>query len=106
VHEAMSGASGIAGVGSRHLRVLRGGAFNNNRNNLRCAYRNRNNPNNRNNDIGFRVVLSTFVWLPEMSGGVFHPSVPRQMAEPVPGRVPMNILGRANSSGPISWIES
>jgi hypothetical protein len=40
--------------------VLRGGAFNNNPNNARCAYRNRNNPNNRNNNIGFRVVVSTF----------------------------------------------
>jgi formylglycine-generating enzyme required for sulfatase activity len=39
--------------------VLRGGAFNNNDNNLRCAYRNDNDPDNRNNNIGFRVVLST-----------------------------------------------
>ncbi|MBC7233296.1 MAG: SUMF1/EgtB/PvdO family nonheme iron enzyme [Chloroflexi bacterium] len=37
-------------------RVLRGGSWNNNRNNVRCAYRDRNNPNNRNNNIGFRVV--------------------------------------------------
>jgi hypothetical protein len=37
--------------------VLRGGAFNNNERNVRCAYRNRNNPNNRNNNIGFRVVV-------------------------------------------------
>jgi len=37
---------------------LRGGAFNNNEDNARCAYRNRNNPNNRNNNIGFRVVVS------------------------------------------------
>jgi formylglycine-generating enzyme required for sulfatase activity len=36
--------------------VLRGGAFNNNQNNVRCAYRNRNNPNNRNDNIGFRVL--------------------------------------------------
>jgi formylglycine-generating enzyme required for sulfatase activity len=40
--------------------VLRGGAFNNNQQNVRCAYRNNNNPNNRNNNIGFRVVLATF----------------------------------------------
>jgi hypothetical protein len=39
--------------------VLRGGSWNNNRNNARCAYRNRNNPDNFNNNIGFRVVLST-----------------------------------------------
>jgi retron-type reverse transcriptase len=38
--------------------VLRGGAFNNNQRNVRCAYRNRNNPNNRNDNIGFRVVVA------------------------------------------------
>jgi len=34
---------------------------------LRCASRNRNNPNNDNNNIGFRVVVSTFFhwdWCP------------------------------------------
>jgi hypothetical protein len=39
--------------------VLRGGAFNNNPQDVRCAYRNNNNPDNRNNNIGFRVVVST-----------------------------------------------
>jgi len=39
-------------------RVLRGGSWNNNRNNARCAYRNRNEPDNFNNNIGFRLVLS------------------------------------------------
>jgi hypothetical protein len=37
-------------------RNVRGGAWNNNRRNLRCAYRNRNTPDNFNNNIGFRVV--------------------------------------------------
>jgi len=45
-----------------HHRVVRGGAFNNNERNVRCAYRNRNNPNNRNNNQGFRVVVSTLFW--------------------------------------------
>jgi hypothetical protein len=36
--------------------VLRGGNWNNNANNSRCAYRNNNNPNNANNNIGFRCV--------------------------------------------------
>jgi formylglycine-generating enzyme required for sulfatase activity len=35
--------------------VLRGGSFNNNADNARAAYRNNNNPDNRNNNIGFRV---------------------------------------------------
>lgn len=45
---------------TQRCRVLRGGAFNNNENNVRCAVRNRNNPNNRNMNIGFRVVASIF----------------------------------------------
>jgi hypothetical protein len=37
--------------------VVRGGAFNNNRDNVRCANRNSNNdPDNRNENNGFRVV--------------------------------------------------
>ncbi|MEA3279922.1 MAG: SUMF1/EgtB/PvdO family nonheme iron enzyme [Thermodesulfobacteriota bacterium] len=39
-------------------RVIRGGAFNNNENNLRSSNRNNNNPTNENNNIGFRVVAS------------------------------------------------
>jgi hypothetical protein len=38
--------------------VLRGGAYNNEPQNLRSANRNRNEPENRNNDIGFRCVRS------------------------------------------------
>jgi hypothetical protein len=37
--------------------VVRGGSWNNHRDNARCAYRNRNHPGNRNDHIGFRVVL-------------------------------------------------
>lgn len=40
--------------------MLRGGSFDNNRNNVRCAYRNDNNPDNRNNNIGFRVLSHGF----------------------------------------------
>jgi len=47
-------------VDSKRLRVLRGGAFNNEARNARCAYRNHNEPDNRNNNSGFRVVVSTF----------------------------------------------
>ena len=57
----------IAGISSKLHYVLRGGAFNNNQNNVRCSARNNNDPDNRNNNIGFRVVLSTWV-----AGNVFQ----------------------------------
>ena len=38
-------------------RVLRGGSWANDASNCRCAYRNHNDPDNRNDDIGFRVVF-------------------------------------------------
>ncbi|MFZ5881424.1 MAG: hypothetical protein ACOY0R_18815 [Chloroflexota bacterium] len=54
--------------------MLRGGSFDNNDRNVRCAYRNRNNPNNRNNNIGFRVVVcavvSRFSVLPKCPRGL------------------------------------
>jgi hypothetical protein len=37
----------------------RGGSWNNESRNARCAYRNRNQPDNSNNTLGFRLVLST-----------------------------------------------
>lgn len=36
--------------------MLRGGSWNNNPRNCRSAYRNRNNRDKRNNNMGFRVV--------------------------------------------------
>jgi formylglycine-generating enzyme required for sulfatase activity len=44
------------GAVSGNNRVIRGGSWNNNGQNLRSAYRNNNNPSNRNNNIGFRLV--------------------------------------------------
>ena len=38
------------------VRVVRGGSWSNNSRNARSAIRNRNTPDNRNNNIGFRVV--------------------------------------------------
>ena len=37
--------------------MVRGGSFNNNHRNARYAYRNHNHPDNRNDNIGFRVVV-------------------------------------------------
>lgn len=39
-------------------RVLRGGSWNNNGRNARSANRNRNEPDNRNDNIGFRLALA------------------------------------------------
>ena len=40
------------------MRVLRGGNYFNNAVNCRAANRNRNEPDNRNNNVGFRLALS------------------------------------------------
>jgi len=56
----------LRGYAHNDRRVLRGGSYNNNARNVRCAVRNRNNPDNRNNNIGFRVVVATFFSLPEV----------------------------------------
>lgn len=45
--------------GTGHMasnRVLRGGSWNNNARNVRAACRNHNSPDNRNDNIGFRLV--------------------------------------------------
>ncbi|NJN98787.1 MAG: SUMF1/EgtB/PvdO family nonheme iron enzyme [Anaerolineales bacterium] len=72
--------------------MLRGGSFNNNENNARCASRNRNNPDNRNNNIGFRVVLShifrlragnTAGWPPLRGRWVRRRGILLKMARPV-----------------------
>ncbi|MCH9698807.1 MAG: SUMF1/EgtB/PvdO family nonheme iron enzyme [Gammaproteobacteria bacterium] len=43
---------------SGHNRVIRGGSWINNGRNARSAYRNRNEPANRNNTLGFRLALA------------------------------------------------
>lgn len=40
-------------------RVLRGGSWNNNPRNIRSANRNRNTPENRNNNSGFRLASAS-----------------------------------------------
>jgi len=44
--------------------VLRGGSWNNNQENARAEYRNNNHPDNRNNNIGFRVVVLSHIHRP------------------------------------------
>ena len=46
--------------------ALRGGAYHNTTNHCRPAYRNRNTPDNHNNDIGVRLVR---LWLPHAGSG-------------------------------------
>jgi formylglycine-generating enzyme required for sulfatase activity len=45
----------LSGHRDMNNRGLRGGAFNNNDNNLQSSNRNNNNPTNENDNIGFRV---------------------------------------------------
>jgi len=40
--------------------MLRGGSWNNNAKNCRSAYRNWNSHDNRNDNVGFRVVVGAF----------------------------------------------
>jgi hypothetical protein len=44
-------------------RALRGGSWNNHGSNARCGVRNRNNPNNRNDNIGFRALRPSHIFL-------------------------------------------
>ena len=41
-------------------RVMRGGSWNNDAGNLRCANRNNDRPSNRNNNLGFRLCQHNF----------------------------------------------
>ena len=51
---------GRPGTGSR---VVRGGSWNNNQHNARAAYRNDNDPHNRNDNIGLRVLCVSHIHL-------------------------------------------
>jgi hypothetical protein len=56
----MAGAPGnhLAILARYRIAVVRGGSFNNTADNVRCAARNNWNPNNRNRNNGFRVVVA------------------------------------------------
>jgi formylglycine-generating enzyme required for sulfatase activity len=49
------GTFGSKGLHCLSIRVVRGGSWNNNDNNCTVSNRNRNNIDNRNNNIGFRL---------------------------------------------------
>ena len=49
---------GMSVEASAH-RVIRGGSWNNDAQNVRAAYRNHNEPSNRNNNLGFRCAELT-----------------------------------------------
>ena len=55
----MDGSAWYRG-GDDSRRVVRGGSWNNNPQNLRSANRNRNTTDNRNNNLGFRVGSTLF----------------------------------------------
>lgn len=48
-------------MGNAPNRVLRGGSFNNNASNLLSAFRNNNDPTNRNNNVGARCAKTVIL---------------------------------------------
>ena len=113
----MSFATAVAGTVDDAHRVLRGGSFNNETSNVRCAVRNNDNPENRNDNRGFRVgfapLRSTPEWAlssrtTESAGDAMRSkacpkaALPRfgGEARPVPGRA--SYPGRANIEPPRS----
>ncbi len=59
-------------VDVRKAPVCRGGSWNNNSRNCRVANRNRNNPDNRNNNLGFRVAQYFYI----THAGIFRLRLP------------------------------
>ncbi|MFN4866629.1 MAG: hypothetical protein ACK5GZ_09980 [Cyanobium sp.] len=73
---------------------MRGGSWNNHPRNCRSAYRNNNHPDNRNNNLGFRVCC-----LPQ------HPST-SEPGESLPlgaqeGSRPAPVIGEPGTAGPL-----
>lgn len=72
----MRGPALPAGLPVTARRVVRGGAWNNNQTNARAAYRNNNAPDNRNNNIGFRLACSSHTFDPLQRRGVIPVASP------------------------------
>jgi len=90
-----------AGPDRKVRRVLRGGAFNNNQRNVRCAYRNHNNTNNRNDNNGFRVVV--------VASHDFHAGRKCQVGQATQGVATLPGRGRERRRGPVlaaPWSEA
>ena len=72
-----------------YRRVLRGGSWNNNARNCRAANRNRNEPGNRNNNIGFRLCFRLHFPSPSKGGpGARRSTDRRGVGWDSPGLVP------------------
>ena len=55
--DSRSGITDGGGIAEQaSARVVRGGSWNNHARNVRAAYRNENEPDNRNNNLGFRCL--------------------------------------------------
>ncbi|MBK7963825.1 MAG: SUMF1/EgtB/PvdO family nonheme iron enzyme [Bdellovibrionales bacterium] len=61
-------------------RVIRGGSWNNNAQNLRSGNRNNNGPGNRNNNVGFRLVSTSL-----NSARRCRPRIASVLPRPCPG---------------------
>jgi hypothetical protein len=72
--------------------VMRGGSWNNNQDNARCANRNRNHPHNRNNNIGFRVAESV-CRVGQKCGRSRQYDAPPRPAGRVTGSIPTALYG-------------
>ncbi|MBU2552406.1 MAG: SUMF1/EgtB/PvdO family nonheme iron enzyme [Proteobacteria bacterium] len=73
-------------------RVNRGGSWNNNARNCRCANRNRNDPGDRNNNLGLRLSSTRVRRIPGVHGC-------RERAFRVQTSVPLSGYAEANSTG-------
>jgi formylglycine-generating enzyme required for sulfatase activity len=80
-------------VGRGESRVLRGGSFNNNARNVRAAYRNNDQPDNRNNNNGFRPASTLWQAMVACLARILGPdptAAPRSAQVQSPGRRPVS----------------
>ncbi len=81
----LRGAARAVGSPASALRAVRGGSWNNRSGNCRLGYRNRNSPDNRNNNLGFRVVCCH---IPGPGAGTRTAGRQRQQCVPVTAGLP------------------